>query len=89
MPYVIQEIRPDLEKFVTPIVDAMSCLDTKTDGKLVYIFCRVIYQIYGRGDFSILGRGKLVLDESKDEYRRKVIVPHEDKKCELNGEVFE
>ena len=82
MPYVKQEIRPDLDHVVSTMVN----MGVKVDGDLNYIlfaFCKRHIKPSYNNYKNYCGE----LNECAAEIRRRFLVLHEKKKIEENGDV--
>lgn len=81
MPYVDAKDRDDLEP--------CSARDAMTPGELSYqITCLVDGYLAGNLDYQALNDVMGALEGSKLEMYRRVAAGYEDRKCEINGDVF-
>lgn len=92
MPYIKQERRELYRTNILSLINGLS-LRSKSDPKVLdgdvsYVIARIGCLLYGH-DFFEMNRFVGILDDAKDEFKRRVLYPYEDKKCQENGEVFE
>ena len=83
MPY----IKPERRVILNPMVCALTG-QLLTDGEVNYVITRIIDDMYGRESYEVLSQGIGVLECVKQEFYRRRIIPYEQKKCQLNGEVY-
>jgi hypothetical protein len=81
MPYIPKKRREELFRFGNP----------RIAGELNFMFCQIAQNyIYRQGESyqnynDIMG----ALEGAKLEIYRRLIAPYENKKCEINGDVFD
>lgn len=99
MPYINQESRKTIDKNLEPILKYFNQAgDIVTyDGEMNYVITRLLLSFYGgkgvlghgnRG-YQAYNRAMGVLECAKQEFYRRVIVPHETAKIKENGDVYE
>lgn len=82
MPYVIQERRINLDK----IVSEMWAANVKADGSLNYILfalCKRTVEPGYKNYRDFLGE----INEAAEEIRRRLLVPYEEEKRRINGDI--
>ena len=84
MPYIKEADRERLKPILNPLLNA-----GLSEGEATYVICLLGNTLYGGGDYATKVKWLAVLESAKLEYYRRVLVPHEERKRELNGEVFE
>ena len=86
MPYINEESRERLSLFQAHALAA----PIRTDGELVYALTQVIegYRANHGTNFSILNQIGGALDNTKDEFRRRIQHPYENGKKMQNGDVY-
>lgn len=88
MPYIEPERRPPIDKLLDPLIDYLKTVpDEYLDGDLTYVFYKAAVRLYQPVRYKKITRVKGVLDNTKDEYYRRIAFPYEDKKIKLNGDV--
>ena len=94
MPYIKQEIRKELDKEIDNLIaiifelGASSVEPFKRDSAINYIITRIISAFYNKSSYEIMQRGIGVLECAKQEFYRRVMIPHEEQKKEENGDVY-
>lgn len=88
MPYVDLESRARFEKALAEMHEAMNFL--VTPGELNYLFTRLaIMYVERKGEnYTHLNDVMGALSGAHAEFYRRVVVPYEQKKIALNGDVF-
>lgn len=86
-PYIGHERRDELDPLIEPLT-LFPVEDPKTDGEVNYVITRIIDGVYGKGNYFILNRGIGVMDNVKDEFKRRRLFPYEDAKRLTEGDVF-
>lgn len=86
MPYIMQEIRKDLD----PTINSLSAT-VNTTGALNYCITKLCLNFLKRSTLSYTALNEIpgVLECVKAEFYRKIISKYEDQKCLKNGEVYE
>ena len=85
MPYIKQDRRKDFKEA------KLLGLKAENEGELNYIITSVILGYLAHRsmiNYTLLNSIKGVLDEVKDEFRRRIIVPYEENKRKENGDVY-
>lgn len=87
MPYIKKEERPELDKFLDPLIELLEKVPPEEkDGKVCYVIFKLMKRIY-RGRFFNLSRALGVLNSVIQEFYRRIVAPHEDEKIRENGDV--
>jgi len=89
MPYIQQEIRWKIDNEIDTLIyqlEKMSYDDL--DGVVNYIISRIINRFYNKPSYRTISRGKAVLEDAKDEFNRRVMIPYEEKKIAENGDIY-
>ncbi len=95
MPYIKEEDRRKIEDWMADCGgDGCNLIETlgsriETAGELNFIITRLIHQylLYVGRSYQTMNDIVGALDNAKDEFRRRIQHPYEDKKIELNGDV--
>ena len=86
MPYVDQEARDFWDPKIEKLLNAIG--NFTHPGELVYVIYRMCLRAVGpEPTFQRLNEIKGLLESAKDEFTRRKIDPHEDRKIEENGDV--
>lgn len=100
MPYISEDERPELDRSVDAMVDAI-LFDVKPEemwelpkllGRINYCFSRVAAHLtFDKGDVSYRNVAMItgVLENIKQEFYRRVASSYEDRKIRENGDIFE
>jgi hypothetical protein len=87
MPYIKQEQRPELDKYITPLLSHLQSLPVEEqDGALNYSMTKIIKSLYPQKYFH-MNRALGVLSAITYELYRRFIGPYEDIKIKENGDV--
>ena len=85
MPYIKKEDRHRL----APLVSSMSNNEIKSAGELNYLLTQLCLSYLGSPNYEKLNAIVGALDCCKEELRRRVINPYEDRKIKENGDVYQ
>lgn len=89
MPYIRSELRPELDKLITPIVDKVKATPLEDqDGSIDYVVTKIIRSSYTFDRFFQFNRAIGVLTAILFEFYRRMVAPYEDKKIKENGDVY-
>lgn len=93
MPYVRQEIRKEFDTDIDNLLGAILRYEVyhqseHIDGIMNYIITRLINEVYNEDNYFILNRAKGVLTCASDEFTRRRIIPFEEEKKKVNGDVY-
>ena len=84
MPYIIGEQRIKLDKWTQGMP-----YGELSEGELNYLITRILIIWANPTNYARYNAVMGVLDCIGKEFYRKRIAPYEDRKCEINGEVFQ
>lgn len=85
MPYINKGLRCNLD----PKIRTLSKSIHNNPGALNYAISRLVYLFLpSDAGYAEMSAARAVLHDAADEFYRKVMVPYEDGKCALNGEVY-
>jgi hypothetical protein len=84
MPYIVKEKRAKLDNWIFALANSNLVV-----GELNYVISRLIYLWCRQENYWKLNEAVGVLECTKQEVYRKLVVPYEEDKCNTNGEVFE
>lgn len=88
MPYIKQDLRPDIDNLVEPLIEHIKSLSIEDqDGVLNYALTKVIKKVYPQKYYH-LNRALGVLTAVIQEFYRKVVAPYEETKIKQNGDVL-
>lgn len=89
MPYIEEDARTRLNTAVQPLLDELR-KNTPTEGELNYLVCTLVKgYIASHGDsYATFNAAIGCLECARLEIYRRLVAPYEDKKIELNGDVF-
>lgn len=85
MPYITQENRDTVEPALQALLDDMLFGDV---GLVNYVITRIVTETLGCAAYSEINNAIGVLECAKQELYRRVAAPYEDKKKEVNGDVY-
>lgn len=93
MPYIKQDARQVLDKFIQKLGYEIAGLDQKNgqiDGYVNYAITTLVDQLYSRyyPNYDKLNRAIGVFEAAKLEFYRRRVAPYEDKKIKENGDVY-
>lgn len=87
MPYIKQEKRKEIDKFLDPLIEHLKKQPVgEQDGDLNYAITKMVKRLYPR-HYLDLNRALGVLSAVSQEFYRRVVGPHEDVKIKENGDV--
>jgi len=92
MPYVAEKWKYKYQKCIENLSSRL-IEDTfggrENNGVVVYAIYLMLKRIYSRGvsDFEVKSNALKVLESAKLEYYRRVLVPYEEEKIKINGDV--
>ena len=91
MPYIPQEERTEIEDSLNLLKAQLGISDDLPVGKLNYIVSTLISHLIDiHGTSYTIGNNLVgVLECAKQELYRRILIPYEDAKIELNGDVYE
>jgi len=86
MPYIVSSRRLSLDARINALVDHIGA-----DGELNYVLTKIIdkWSLKTTRDYSRLNSVMGVLSCVAQEFYRRVIAKYEEKKCDVNGDVYE
>jgi len=89
MPYIAQDGRDRLDTAARPLLDELR-KHTPTEGELNYLVCTLVKEyLRSHGEsYSTYNAAIGALECAQLEIYRRLAAPYEDKKIELNGDVF-
>lgn len=90
MPYIKKKNRKRIDPFLDPLIRRIDTLTAKgqaNTGFTVYVFYKLLKEIYGPGNFEIKSNALKALDAAGKEYYRKIMAPYEDRKEKENGPI--
>lgn len=89
MPYIDEDARARLDTAAQPLLDELRN-NTPTEGELNYLVCTLVKQyVASHGDsYATFNAAMGALECAQLEIYRRLITPYEDKKIQLNGDVF-
>lgn len=95
MPYILQKDRDNYDAYIGELVEALGHADDESadmgvDGHLNYIITRLLIRWLEMTDESYADMNALigVLESAKQEFYRRVVAPYEDRKAQINGDVY-
>ena len=90
MPYIPQEERTEIEDSLNLLKAQLGISDDLPVGKLNYIVSTLISHLIDiHGTSYTIGNNLVgVLECAKQELYRRILIPYEDAKIELNGDVY-
>jgi len=91
MPYIPQEERTEIDDSLNLLKAQLGISDDLPVGKLNYIVSTLISHLIDiHGTSYTIGNNLVgVLECAKQELYRRILIPYEDAKIELNGDVYE
>lgn len=89
MPYIAEDARTRLDAAAQPLLDELRT-NTPTEGELNYLVCTLVKgYIASHGEsYATFNAAIGALTCARLEIYRRLIAPYEDRKIELNGDVF-
>lgn len=92
MPYINQEQRDHLDKDIDHIVSILNSIsgDRGLDGNVNYIITQIVNRAYNTpyANYKTLSKGVAAFECAKLEYYRRVMVPYEEEKIRIEGDVY-
>jgi len=85
MPYITQIARDEIDPRLFPILNHIEGL---AEGELNYVITRIIDRWARVDGYVAFNAVRGVLSEVGDEFRRRRVVPYEERKRLLNGDVY-
>ena len=90
MPYITPQRRVDIEPFLAPMLEAVQHM---SEGEMNYIITRLVLSHLTHGGalhptYGDFQEAVGLLECVKLEFYRRMVVPYEDEKTKLNGDVF-
>jgi len=91
MPYIAKDERDDMDYALNLLKAYLEVSDDLPVGKLNYIVSSLVSHLIGiYGTSYTIGNNLVgVLECAKQELYRRILIPYEDAKIELNGDVYE
>ena len=83
MPYIKRERRKILDPLIHDLLKTIG-----GSGEVNYVFSKILYKLYSHGGYSLLNDAVGILECTKLEFYRRVIVPYEIQKIKENGDVY-
>ena len=91
MPYIERSSRDKYDPAINNLIDLIKNKDCNPlAGDLAYVVYKICLGVCKRFEFTTFYRLNMitgVLDNVKDEFKRRVLFPYEDTKMDLNGDV--
>ena len=87
MPYIQQEDREPLDRFYS-LFNASAKMP-RTCGELNYLITMIVKNYIDIPSYTRINEAVGVLECAKLELYRRMAVPYEDKKCKINGDVYD
>jgi len=89
MPYIAQDGRDRLDTAARPLLDELR-QNTPTEGELNYLVCTLVKEyLRSHGEsYQTYNAAIGALECAQLEIYRRLAAPYEDRKIELNGDVF-
>jgi hypothetical protein len=89
MPYISKERRKDYDYDICRLVDSLKYNRDHVTEDSTYIVYKLIKEVFGKDGYGWITKSNAirVLDCAKEEYRRKVLNPHEDDAIKRNGDI--
>jgi hypothetical protein len=88
VPYIPPTKRSKYNPLLEELIAELQINGIESDGDVNYCIARIISGVYAEGGYWVFNRAMGVLESVKQEFYRRRLAPHEDKKCKENGDVF-
>ena len=88
MPYIKQDRRMELNKNSQLEMIGLKCNSSGELNYVITMICKGYINKYGLIKYDRLSSVKGVLDDIKDEFYRRVMIPYEEMKKNENGDVY-
>lgn len=90
MPYIAKADRPKFDSLIEDVVDALTDHGYKNfeQGELNYVVSSIVWKLFEQNKkYGTGSKLKGVLDDVKDEFYRRKMVPYEDEKIKEHGDL--
>lgn len=89
MPYIPPSERPEFDKILKPVLDFITEKKDLNLGQLNYMITNIIIAYAAKTpSYTHFSSCRAVLDDVRDEFTRRIMDAYEDKKKEVNGDVY-
>jgi len=93
MPYVTKEFIEFVDSEIALLLEKLNKIkqnhtEGALDGEVNYTMTRILDNLYGGGGYYVFNRAMGILDCVAREFYRRKVVPYEDEKCGINGDVY-
>jgi len=86
MPYIKKADRKRLNLVIDALTNILA-MKKENSGEYVYVFYKILKTNFGNGNFEQRSNPIKILEQTKDEYQRRIIHPYENQKIKENGDI--
>lgn len=92
MPYIKPEERPAIDAYVEGLAELLNAMSRKEPlelmGRVNYVITTLLLKTFDVRRYAHMSCARAVVDDVKDEWYRRRMVPYEDDVIERNGDVY-